>query len=109
MIGKIPALWSKDEIQVGKERYAAAEHGLQLICPNPLPGGEGHYVVFNSGHSYHAPELRFSYMVFPRVGDWAVVKVGKNAAGSGSVTNVAETILTSGFFDEKWQGTVMAE
>jgi hypothetical protein len=74
---------------------------LQLISPNPLPGATGRYVVFNSGHTYHDRELRFSYMVFPRIGDWAVVKVGNNRPNLPDHA-VAETVLESGFFDEEW-------
>jgi len=72
-----------------------------LICPNPLPGAAGRYIVLNSGHTYHDAELRFSYMVFPRLGDWAIVKVGDHPPGA-PVTTVVETVLDSGFFDESW-------
>jgi hypothetical protein len=58
-------------------------------------------VVLNSGHTYHDYELRFSYMVFPRVGDWAIVKVGENHPKT-TIPSVAEKILLSGFFDEDW-------
>ena len=71
---------------------------MQLICPNPLPGAAGRYVVLNSGHTYHDSELRFSYMVYPRLGDWAIAKVGDNPA-----TTVVEEVLDSGFFDEAWK------
>ena len=94
--------WTGDEILLGDERYAAAEHGLQLILPNPLSGAEGRYVVFNSGHTYHDSELRFSYMVFPRLGDWAITEVGANDPDSPTHA-VSEAVLKSGFFDETWQ------
>jgi len=100
--GELPLTWSHKEIRLGKQRYPAADHGLQLIQPNPLPDGRGHYVVFNSGHTYHDSELRFSYMVFPRLGDWAVMKVGDNQV-TASPPKVEETVLRSGFFDEDWQ------
>ena len=46
-----------------------------LIQPNPL--AEGRYVVLNSGHTFHEKELAtLNYLLFPRLGDWAVVKVG---------------------------------
>ena len=72
-----------------------------MIFPNPSPAREGRYVVLNSGHTYHDPELRFSYMVFPRLGDWAIVKVGENPPPTPT-PSVAETVLVSGFFDEDW-------
>jgi hypothetical protein len=74
---------------------------VELIYPNPLPGANCHYVVLNSGHTYHDAELRFSYMVFPRLGDWAVMKVGDKAVNTPA-TPVAESVVNSGFFDEAW-------
>jgi poly(3-hydroxybutyrate) depolymerase len=97
----LPITWTRDTLQLGAEKHSAKDHGVELICPNPLPGAEGHYVVLNSGHTYHDLELRFSYMVFPRLGDWAVMKVGENAP-TAPPPAVAETVVNSGFFDEAW-------
>jgi len=102
ILPQLPIQWTRDTLQLGKDRHAAADHGVQLICPNPLPGAAGRYVVLNSGHTYHDAELRFSYMVFPRLGDWAIVKVGDLPPGA-PVTTVMETVLDSGFFDETWR------
>jgi hypothetical protein len=102
---KLPVKWTPEEIQLGEHRYPATETGLQLIYPNPLPGGSGRYIVFNSGHTYHDFELRLSYMVFPRLGDWALIRVGENSPHQ-PVSEVAETVLTSGFFDEGWMQPV---
>jgi dienelactone hydrolase len=105
-IGKVlphlPIKWTPDTLQLGGEKPSAEDHGIELIYPNPLPGGDGHYVVLNSGHTYHSAELRFSYMVFPRLGDWAVMKVGENSQTMPTPT-VAETVVHSGFFDEAWR------
>jgi len=98
----LPIDWQPDRLRVGGVDYAAAEHAVQLIQPNPLPGAAGRYVVYNSGHTYHDAELRFSYMVFPRLGDWAVTKVGPQPAAAAAAT-VAEELVTSGFFDESWR------
>ena len=97
----LPIKWTRDTLQLGAEKQGAGDHAVELIYPNPLPGAEGHYVVLNSGHTYHAAELRFSYMVFPRLGDWAVMKVGDNTAKM-PVPTVAESVVKSGFFDESW-------
>jgi hypothetical protein len=102
ILPQLPITWTRDTLQVGTERHSAAEHGVQLIYANPLPGADGHYVVLNSGHTYHDAELRFSYMVFPRLGDWAVLRVDNNSLTAAN-NQVAETVLTSGFFDEHWQ------
>lgn len=101
VLPQLPIQWTRDTLRLGAESHPAADHGVQLICPNPLPGAEGRYVVLNSGHTYHAAELRFSYMVFPRLGDWAIMKVGDNPA-TAPVLNVAETVVNSGFFNEAW-------
>lgn len=97
----MPVKWTREEIQLGTERHGAVDHGLQMICSNPLPGARDRYVVFNSGHTYHDSELRFSYMVFPRLGDWAITKVGKNS-GDSAASRVDQTVLQSGFFNEAW-------
>jgi dienelactone hydrolase len=97
----LPLKWTRDTLQLGAEKHSATDHGVELIYPNPLPDADGHYVVLNSGHTYHDAELRFSYMVFPRLGDWAVMKVGDNSPGTPNPT-VAETVMNSGFFDEAW-------
>lgn len=109
ILPRLPAAWSPEAVQVGQETFPAAEHALALIAANPLPGAAGRYVVFNSGHTYHAPELRLSYMVFPRLGDWAVIRVGEQPppaavepGGPIPMPTVTETIVTSGFFDEQW-------
>lgn len=97
----LPARWARDTMQLGAKKYSAADHGLQLISPNPLPGAAGRYVVLNSGHTYHDAELRFSYMVFPRLGDWAVQKVGADHSVTPT-PQVSEIVVDSGFFDEAW-------
>ncbi|MEN9576392.1 MAG: hypothetical protein RL514_4247 [Verrucomicrobiota bacterium] len=102
VLPQLPVQWTHDTLQLGAHRHSAADHGVQLICPNPLPGATGRYVVLNSGHTYHDQELRFSYMVFPRLGDWAIFKVGENPPNAPA-SQVAETVLTSGFFNEAWQ------
>ena len=107
----LPLTWSRDSIEIGGASYPATDHGLQLITANPLPAGAGRYVVFNSGHTYHDSELRFSYMVFPRLGDWAVTRAGDNPMAVVKPSDgtpvppptVAETVVTSGFFDESWR------
>lgn len=101
VLPQLPIQWTRDSLQLGKDRHPAADHGVQLIYPNPLPDAAGRYVVLNSGHTYHDSELRFSYMVFPRLGDWAIVKVGDNPQNVPAPI-VAETVVTSGFFDEAW-------
>jgi poly(3-hydroxybutyrate) depolymerase len=94
VLPKLPIHWSRDELQVGSERYASADHAPVLIRPNPL--AEGRYVVLNSGHTFHEKELAsLNYLLFPRLGDWAVLKMGNQALPE-------ETVVRAGFFDEEW-------
>ena len=56
-------------------RTPPRDHAPVLIQPNPLAAGR--YVVLNSGHTFHEKELAsLNYLLFPRLGDWAVLKVG---------------------------------
>ena len=64
------------------------ETGLRLIAPNPL--NPDRYAVVNSGHTFHEAEFRgTNALLFPRLGDWAIV---------GDDGKVRE----AGYFDENW-------
>ena len=45
------------------------------------------------------------YLLFPRWGDWAVLKVAGSKSGGVSGANAAplEEVLKAGFFDEAWK------
>lgn len=101
VLPQLPVEWTRDTLQFGAHRYAPTDHAVEMIYPNPLPAAKERYVVLNSGHTYHDAELRFSYMVFPRLGDWAVIRVGENPP-SEPVGSVVESVVNSGFFDEMW-------
>lgn len=102
VLPQLPIEWTRSDVRLGTQKQASTDHVIQLIHPNPLPGADGRYVVLNSGHTYHDAELRFSYMVFPRLGDWAIIQVGDNPSEKKGMP-VAETVLDSGFFDEQWE------
>jgi hypothetical protein len=73
--------------------YSAIDHVPALIVPNPFEGGEKRYVVLNSGHTFRESELaKLNYLLFPRWGDWAVLRI--EAA--------AEKVVRAGFFNEQW-------
>jgi hypothetical protein len=60
-------------------------------------------VVLNSGHTFHEKELAsLNYLLFPRLGDWAVLKVDGPAPAKPSEP-LNEEVVKSGFFDEKWK------
>lgn len=98
---KLPLKWSKETLELGGHKYAAANHVPALIAPNPLLGGEDHYVVLNSGHTFREAELaKLNYLLFPRWGDWAVLRVypSKSAARPGK-----EFVERAGYFNEQWR------
>ncbi len=83
-------------------RYSAADHAPALICPSPW-ANETHYVVLNSGHTFHESELSsLNYLLFPRLGDWAVFKLGPSQPAVPA-TLLNEELLEAGFFDEQWR------
>ncbi len=97
----LPLNWSKKSLQMGGLGYASAEHVPAFIAPNPLPGGRKHYVVLNSGHTFREAELaKLNYLLFPRWGDWAVLKIAPARTESEAVS---EEVLRAGYFDEQWQ------
>lgn len=107
----LPLTWTKAELQMAGRSFAAADHAPVFISANPLPGAGDHYLVINSGHTFHERELAsFNYLLFPRLGDWAVMKITADASGwKPSVTEFPETPEQSGFFDEAWQNPTAAQ
>ncbi len=87
----LPLAWSKSEFTLG-DKYSGDVHAPTLIVASPL--NRLKYVVINGGPSFGARDFTgTNALLFPRVGDWAVLKVG----------NRNETVETSGFFDERWK------
>jgi len=61
-----------------------------LIAPNPL--NPSHYVVFNSGHTFHEEEFKgTNALLYPRLGDWAMIHP------------MARTVVRGGVFDTEWR------
>jgi poly(3-hydroxybutyrate) depolymerase len=103
VLPQLPVTWTRDEIGLGDERRSSRDHVPVLINPNPLAADR--YVVLNSGHTFHEPEFAaFNYLLFPRHGDWAVMKIGFEAADwhPGSAA-FPEQAISAGFFDDAWQ------
>lgn len=85
---KLPMTWTTDKLRLRGKDYAAADHLPILISADAL--APNRYVVLNSGHTFHPPELKINYLFFPRLGDWAVMKT------DGAVVD-------AGLFDESWK------
>jgi predicted esterase len=93
----LPLKWTKEQIQLGDKTYAAHEHVPVLIYPSPL--NTGHYVVLNSGHTFHAADfLGTNALLYPRLGDYAILKIA--AADKDSL---AAEVVTAGLFDDYWR------
>ena len=85
-----PIRWTRDAIVAGSRKFDAAGHMLAMIYPDPA--NPRRYIVINSGHTFHEPDFRgTNALLYPRVGDWAVIDVRTGQA-------VAE-----GVFDRNWQ------
>jgi dienelactone hydrolase len=89
IVGKLPIRWSKTEIALAGQKFSAADHMPVLIYPNPL--NPKRYVVINSGHTFGEAEFRgTNALLFPRLGDYAVV--GTDGA-----------VALAGLFNENWR------
>lgn len=101
VLPKLPLTWTASELKFGSMSYPVADHAVAMIQPNPL--ADGRYVVLNSGHTFHEKELAsLNYLLFPRHGDWAVMKVGGKSPANPS-DPLEEDVIRAGFFDERWR------
>jgi pimeloyl-ACP methyl ester carboxylesterase len=101
----LPVAWTRETMKVGGKIYAANGHAPVLIYPSPLKKARARYIVLNSGHTFHEKEFAaFNYLLFPRLGDWAVMRVmpGSDAWKPGATTFPDEAIR-AGYFNEQWQ------
>ncbi|WP_397570593.1 hypothetical protein [Schlesneria sp. T3-172] len=107
----LPLTWTPTQLQIAGQTYSSTDHAPVLITANPLPDAGDRYLVINSGHSFHERELAsLNYLLFPRLGDWGVMKMTANAAdwnpGSG---DFPEERQQAGFFDENWQNPTVPQ
>jgi pimeloyl-ACP methyl ester carboxylesterase len=86
---KLPVTWTRAEVSLGDQAKPAGDHAPAFICASPLAANR--YIVINSGHTFHEKEFAaFNYMLFPRLGDWAVMNIN------------ADEPVRAGYFDESW-------
>ena len=85
---KLPVAWTRDAVELRGRKHPAAGHAPVLINAGALH--PDHYVVLNSGHTFSPQELKINYLFFPRLGDWAVLKLDG-------------TVVDAGLFDESWK------
>jgi len=96
----LPLTWTKDKITWEGKEYTSAEHVPVLIYPSPL--STAHYIVLNSGHTFHAADFQGSNaLLYPRLGDYAILKLAANKKGEKK-DPLAVEVQKAGLFDEFW-------
>ncbi len=101
----LPIHWTRDMCAIGKQRFMGVDFAPAGIFPSPFTGAgqPAHYLVVNSGHTFHEAELgRLNYLLFPRLADWAIFKVGDKQPSTPTAP-LTETLLNTGFWDENWK------
>jgi hypothetical protein len=94
-----PITWTKDKLVMNGVEYDAKTHIPMMIYPKSATNGGFGYAVLNSGHTFHKDALVGSnVLLYPRLGDWAVVKPKPTKDDPA-----AYEVVASGFFDEFWQ------
>jgi dienelactone hydrolase len=101
VLPQLPLQWSRETFFLGGQQMSSVDHVPALIAPNPLAGADHHYVVLNSGHTFRDSELnKLNYLLFPRWGDWAVLKLDVKNSESRPIE---DNVLRAGYFDENWR------
>ena len=100
VLPKLPITWTKDKLVVNGVTYDPKTLIPVLIYPNPLSQNMD-YVVINSGHTFKEADLKgTNALLYPRLGDWAVIKPTPTAKDPA-----AYEVVAAGLFDENWQFT----
>jgi hypothetical protein len=98
VVDGLPLQWTKEQIKLGGQTYASAEHVPVLIYPSPLSTNL-RYIVLNSGHTFHAADFRgTNALLYPRLGDYAIVKPAPAANAPATAQ-----VVRAGLFDDYWQ------
>ena len=98
VLPKLPIIWTKDKLVVNGVEYDPKTHVPVLIYPNPMDDNRT-YVVINSGHTFKEADLKgTNALLYPRLGDWAVLKPTPTAKDPA-----AYEVVAAGLFDENWQ------
>ncbi len=97
VIDGLPIEWTKDSLVVNGHKYDAKNHVPVLIFPSPL--NPERYVVINSGHTFRAADLEATNaMLFPRLGDWAVLQLDPTESNP-----LNTKVMEAGIFDDFWK------
>lgn len=97
VLDALPLRWTKDEIDFAGKKVAAAGHLPVLIYPCPLNANR--YIVLNTGPTIPSADyVKTNALLYPRLGDFALLRVNPNAADAAGYETVA-----AGLFNEFWQ------
>lgn len=93
---RLPIKWTGDQIKTGNASYAAKDHGLIMVYPNPLNPKK--YIVLNSGFTFREDSFLNNSKQIPMLPDWAVIDLNTpaDAHHPGKITD-------AGFFGEHWE------
>jgi pimeloyl-ACP methyl ester carboxylesterase len=110
IVARLPVRWTESDVTVAGQTYTAADHVPAFICPNPAgPPGVERYVVINSGHTFREAELaKLNYLLFPRWGDWAVIRADDQYPRQGSEP-FSDNVVQAGFFNDDWRFEAVRE
>lgn len=94
----LPVRWTKEYLELGDQRYSAADH-LPVLC-YPSPFASNRLLVINSGHTFHAADFEgTNALLFPRLGDYAILRL---LPGNDALTC---EVVRAGLFDSHWKLT----
>lgn len=93
---RLPIRWDKSGIHVGDRRFAAENHVLAMVCPNPL--NPERYVVLNSLFTFREFDYLNNARQVAKLPDWAVIDISQPPT-----PEAPGNVVAAGFFDEKWR------
>lgn len=106
ILPQLPITWTKERLVVNGIEYDARTHVPVMIYPvTEIVGSKNlvtqwmGYIVLNSGHTFHDADFRgTNALLYPRLGDWAVLKPTPTKDDPA-----AAEVVAAGLFDENWQ------
>lgn len=105
LLPQLPLKWTEDTLQIRDHTTPSQGHVPVLIAPNPLDETGEHYIVLNTGHTFGKAEFSaVNYLLFPRLGDWAILKADINLVERTDPHLFFDpAVVFCGFFDENWK------
>ncbi len=97
VLPKLPIKWTAEVLVVNGVTYDAKTHIPVMIYLSR--SWDYRYIVLNSGHTFKEADLKgTNALLYPRLGDWAVLKLAPTANDPH-----ATAVVAAGLFDENWQ------